>query len=588
MKWWIFIFLAFMLWSGPVRSENSYTVLSFHDIIDTLPGQRAEQNSTANLTAYLRWLHDNRYNPISFDDVLAAQDGVRPLPERAVMLTFDDGYESFYSRAFPLLKAYGYPSVLAVVGSWMEVPAGEMVPWGDKQLPRERFMTWDQVREVADSGLVEIASHSYDLHYGIIGNPQKNQQPALVTRAYDPETGRYEDAEVSRDRVHADLAANSKLIKRETGKRPRVMVWPYGAYNGTAIEIARDLGMPIAMTLDTKVNRPSGDLSTIGRLLLMQDPPLDSFVHMMRNPVPDSVLRTIRIDLDDIYDPDPEKMQTNLDAVVERVYQYGITHVLVKGFSDAGNSSMAQQLYFPNRHMPMRADLFNHVTWQLKTRAGVITYAWLPVFDFDFGNGTGISPTAPEKRRRVHEIYEDMAAYSHFDGLAFLEDVTPSAKSDADREALVEFSQELIRTTLMYEAPLATLGSITVPPVLDPASSQRFVQDMSRSLQAYEHLSVTALPPAGTADRMSWLRTLIETIDQHPEGLWRALIELPTVDFQAGHQPIKSQTLREQMRLLVSLGAPNFGYFPDNFINNHPETKVLHGAISAMTYPFIP
>lgn len=589
MKQWVFIFIAFMVWSGPVRSEDSYVVLSFHDIIDTQPGQRAAQNSTANFAAYLRWLHDNGYNPISVDDVLAARDGIRPLPAKAVMLTFDDGFESFYSRAYPLLKAYGYPAVQAVVGSWLEVPAGEMVPWGDSKLPRERFMTWDQVREVADSGLVEIASHTYDLHYGIIGNPQGNTQPALATRIYDQKTGRYEDAATYRKRVHADLAANSDVIERETGRSPRIMVWPYGVYTGVAIDVARELGMPIAMTLDTRVNRPSGDLSTIGRVLLMQDPPLDSFVHMVRNPVPDPMLRTIRVDLDDIYDPDPEKEHANLSALVDRVYQYGITKVIVKGFSDTGNTGMAQQLYFPNRHMPMRADLFNRVTWQLKTRTGANqVYAWLPVFGFDFGTGTGISPSAPEQRRRVREIYEDMAAYSHFDGLAFLEEATPSAGSDApDPETLIEFSRELTRTALVHEAPLATLGGITAPSASDPASSPFFTRDFIHLLQAYDHLSVAAIPPAGAADRMAWLRTLVETIDQHPDGLRRTLFELPTVDVQAGNRPIKSQTLREQMRLLVSLGVLNFGYFPDSFMNDHPEAKLIHGAISAMTYPFV-
>jgi biofilm PGA synthesis lipoprotein PgaB len=587
MKRWMFVFLAFMLWSMPVRSENTYTVLSFHDIIDTLPGQRAEQNSTANFAAYLRWIHENGYNPISVDDVLAARAGTQPLPERAVMLTFDDGYESFYSRAFPLLKAYGYPGVLALVGSWLEVPAGQTVPWGDDGLPRENFLTWDQIREVANSGLVEIASHSYDLHHGILGNPQGNEQPALATRSYDPKTGKYENAEAYRKRVRKDLATNSKLIERETGKRPRVMVWPYGAYNGAAIDIAREVGMPIAMTLDTAVNRPSGDLSVIGRLLLMQDPPLDSFVDMMRNPVPDPILRTVRVDLDAIYDPDPEKQQANLGALLDRIYRYGITKVMVKGFSDTGDTGMAQQLYFPNRHLPMRADLFNRVTWQLKTRSGVKVYAWLPVFGFDFGSGAEISPSDPRARRRVREIYEDMAAYSHLDGLAFLEDETLAATSDASPEVRIEFTRELTQAALVEEAPLATVGSIAVPPVLDPASSQRFARDLSLALQAYDHAGIVALPPPEAADRMSWLRKLTEAVGQHPDGLRRSVFELPTLDFHNGNRPIKSQTLREQMRLLVSSGVLNFGYFPDDFINDHPKAQLVHGAISAKTYPFI-
>ena len=52
----------------------------------------------------------------SVDDLLAARDGRKALPEKAVLLTFDDGYESFYTRVFPILKAFRFPAVLALVG----------------------------------------------------------------------------------------------------------------------------------------------------------------------------------------------------------------------------------------------------------------------------------------------------------------------------------------------------------------------------------------------------------------------------------------------------------------------------------------
>ena len=100
-----------------------------------------------------------------------------------MLLTFDDGYSSFYKLVFPLLRAYKYPATLAIVGSWME--QREKVMSGARQVERPRFRTLEQLKEIAASGLVEIASHSYDLHHGIPGNPQGNEMPAATTRAYD-------------------------------------------------------------------------------------------------------------------------------------------------------------------------------------------------------------------------------------------------------------------------------------------------------------------------------------------------------------------------------------------------------------------
>ena len=66
-------------------------------------------------------------------------------------------------------------AVVALVGSWLEVPAGSKVSYGKVQVPRKRFLSWEEAREMVRSGLVEFASHSYDLHHGVLGNPQGNE-----------------------------------------------------------------------------------------------------------------------------------------------------------------------------------------------------------------------------------------------------------------------------------------------------------------------------------------------------------------------------------------------------------------------------
>ena len=109
---------------------------------------------------------------------------------------------------------------MAVVGSWLEGDDTSMVNYGNTTVPRSNFITWDQAREMVDSGYVEIASHSYDLHHGIEANPQHNSLPAAISRLYTQGAG-YESATAYLKRIRDDLAVNSQIIERHLGRKPR-------------------------------------------------------------------------------------------------------------------------------------------------------------------------------------------------------------------------------------------------------------------------------------------------------------------------------------------------------------------------------
>lgn len=199
---------------------NSFVTVAYHDVQDGEADARYLAVRTDRLVAHFAWLRQNGYQPVSVDQILAARDGGKPLPAKAVLLTFDDGYRSFYDRVFPLLKATGWPAVLAPVGEWLDAPADQPVDFGGLQTPRERFATWAQVGEMAASGLVEVGAHTDHLHHGIVANPQGNTQPAAATRRYDPATASYENDEAFLRRLEADVAAITTKIRDVTGKAP--------------------------------------------------------------------------------------------------------------------------------------------------------------------------------------------------------------------------------------------------------------------------------------------------------------------------------------------------------------------------------
>jgi biofilm PGA synthesis lipoprotein PgaB len=165
-------------------ANSGFAVLAYHDVVDNSRSLTFDAITARNLALHFEWLRSNGYHIISIDDILAANRGKRPLPPHAVLLTFDDGFRSFYTRVFPLLLAFKYPAVLSVVGSWLEPPPLSRVRHGTETVPRETFISWWELKVVQASGLVEVASHTYGLHTTTLINPMGGEGPAITRRFF--------------------------------------------------------------------------------------------------------------------------------------------------------------------------------------------------------------------------------------------------------------------------------------------------------------------------------------------------------------------------------------------------------------------
>lgn len=187
--------------------EGQVLALAYHDVEDDAADNTFMSVRTANLIEQFAWLRENGYQPVSVDQILAARQGGPALPTKAVLLTFDDGFRSFAERVLPILRAYGWPAVLAPVGAWLDTPVDKSVDFGGLPVPRSRFASEEQLLAIHRSGLVEIAAHTNNLHFGAQANPQGNVQPAAAARLYDPLTGLYESDAAYRARITADVEA---------------------------------------------------------------------------------------------------------------------------------------------------------------------------------------------------------------------------------------------------------------------------------------------------------------------------------------------------------------------------------------------
>jgi biofilm PGA synthesis lipoprotein PgaB len=609
-------------------------VLCYHDIRDDVGGRPVESapkggaagiidlsveahldpeqyaTSTRNLAAHFDWLWSHGYHVISLQQLIDARNGHGVLPEKAVLLTFDDGLRSAYTKVFPLLKAYHYPAVVSVVGAWTDLPANGKVDYGPRPFMREDFATWEELREMQDSGLVEIASHTYDQHRGTVANPQGNQIPAIATHAYHPQTHDYESDNEYKERVHSDLARSSDEIHARLGRAPRAVMWPYGQYTKVSDSIAASLGMPVSFTLGEHPGLATKGLQAIPRLLIMSNLSAGDLSWALHHLDSKDVVRAVQVDLDYVYDPDPAQQERNLGILLDRIKALGPTQVWLQAFADPDGDDAADAVYFPNHLLPMRADLFSRVAWQLRTRCGVQVYAWMPVLAWRLPDATQqarleihsksgakeekpirLNPFLPETRAIVSELYGDMARFAPIAGILFHDDAVlrdtdelgPDAPAPgAERTyALIEFTQELKTQVQQWRPEVETARNLFAEPVLHPASETWFAQSLPSFLSAYDEVALMAMPRLENAKNSNaWLRKLARNVAAESNGLDNTVFELQTVDWSANH-PITTDEIARQMRLLQIGGVRHLAYYRDDFVKDQPSLKTLRAVFSA-------
>lgn len=647
-----FLLLVLLLTSSTSYAENkfsqnnytkqSFTVISYHDIRDNVDGDLEKEStalSTKNLARHFAWLQAHGYHPISVDDILSAQANKKSLPSKAVLLTFDDGYQSLYSRAYPLLKLYKYPAVAALVGSWLQVPDGGLVQYGDEKVPRSHFLSATQIKEMADSGLVEFASHSFDLHHGVLANPQGNQMPAATTRIFNISSKIYENDVAYNQRLINDLRDNNTLITKFVGKPPRLMVWPYGAHNAEARLAAKTLNMPINLTLDETDSANAQSVDIVGRFLVEGNPTEASLNSLLNQPIPFQKQRVMHIDLDYVYDANPAQMAKNLDALLDRVKSLAPSTVYLQAYADANGDGVAEAVYFPNRHVAMRADLFGRVAWQLMTRANVKVYAWMPVLAFELSDKKlqqdlqivsrnpqadkalyiRLSPFSSQARQIIKDIYVDLGKYTKFNGILFHDDAMLSEDEDYSSFALDEYAQHfkpattnkplnqfdaiqfgifktryLTQFTLalaaelkQYQPSLKTARNLYAPTMLSNAPQRWLAQNYVDFLDSYDYTAVMAMPLMEKQSQPeAWLASLVKASAERKNGLQKTIFELQATDWKQ-QKALDSTQLISHFEALSEAGALHVGYYPDDFINGLPNIEKVRPYISARDFPYL-
>ena len=208
--------------------------------------------SPAVLEEHLAALKAAGYTAISFDQLEGYVLRGEPLPEKPILITFDDGYENNYTLAYPLFAAYEMQANFFVIGrslGWDTYVDGK---------PMTPHFSLEQAAEMESSGWVHIYSHGYNLHQ-VAG-----RDPEPVRKDAAPLPGE------SREAYAAFLAEDFAAMEMRLGEAARIVAYPRGVWTKESEELLSRLGVTVTVTTEPGINRvirgDPGSLRLLNRL----------------------------------------------------------------------------------------------------------------------------------------------------------------------------------------------------------------------------------------------------------------------------------------------------------------------------------
>lgn len=341
-------------------------------------------------------------------------------------------------------------------------------------------------------------------------------------------------------------------------------------------------------------------------------------------------MRIMHIDLDYVFDSDKAQQQQNIQALIARIQQIQPNTIFLQAFADPDANGSADQVYFENRHIATRDNLFPQVLSTIREQTQVQhVYAWLPLIAWEFPkqeqlqyvensqkSSQGyirISPFDPQNMRLVAEIFSDFLQKNPVDGILYHDDITLSDYEDSSPIAqkvytswgfkeltllsnpnhpqqlkfaqyktayLDQFAAGISQILKKQKPNLLTARNMYAPVLLNPKSEQWFAQSQVSTLQSYDYNAIMAMPyMEESPNHHQFYLDLITQAKKYDPNLDRTIFELQAVNWK-NNRKISSQELAETMQLLKQHGVKHFGYYPDDFVQQHPRASILKSTFS--------
>ncbi|MBO5408518.1 MAG: polysaccharide deacetylase family protein [Clostridia bacterium] len=244
------LFLSICVYAHTNLSENNpaeipVPILMYHSILKDPLRAGAYVVSPLTLENDLIYIKEHGYETVFVSDLIAYVYEDKPLPEKPIVISFDDGHYNNLLYALPLLEKYDMKAVISVVGSYTEAFSKK-----DSHNPNYSYLTWEDISELQNSGRIEIANHTYRMH------DSKTRNGSAIKKG---ETKSQYQKLLMEDlqSLQQDLEQKSKISP------PKTFTYPYGYICLESQEVLEQYGFLASLSCYEVVSRISKDPASL-------------------------------------------------------------------------------------------------------------------------------------------------------------------------------------------------------------------------------------------------------------------------------------------------------------------------------------
>lgn len=256
--------MVFLMVGCSKNSGPKIPILMYHHFDESeTSGAVVKKEEFIKQIAYLK---ENGYNTITVQDLIDYKASKKELPEKPVIITADDGYLSNYEFMYPILKENGMKATIFVIGDAIDNAQKNIdIGYG---IPK---FNWEQAKEMYESGVISIQSHTYNSHYK--AETQNGEVGVLSAPLVD------ETEEEYKTRIDKDIKDSIEGIQNNLGYKPVALAYPYGEFSDIAEQVLTDNGIEFTVTVrDGMVTSSNKDTHLLNRITVSGEDNIDTFI----------------------------------------------------------------------------------------------------------------------------------------------------------------------------------------------------------------------------------------------------------------------------------------------------------------------
>ena len=230
------------------KTENGIElpIIMYHSVLKSRSGDYIVHPS--EIENDLQYIQSKGYTTITMTDLINYVYNGTDIPEKPIIITFDDGYYNNLGYVVPILKKYNMKAVISIVGSYTDTYTKS-----NETNLNYSYLRWQDIKYMLQEGYVEFQNHTYNLH------SYKNGRKGCKKKSW-------ESTEKYRNLLIEDVGKLQKEFKENTGYVPNTFTYPYGAISKESLPIIKEMGFKASLSCTSGVNFITKDTGCLYQL----------------------------------------------------------------------------------------------------------------------------------------------------------------------------------------------------------------------------------------------------------------------------------------------------------------------------------